>query len=225
MALPFEAIDRVFSTIGPKVIAEIGAADGLDTIAYAHRYPQAFIHAFEPLQRNVDSLRNVVTAFMSPRIYVHPVALGNENKTSVDFWESKGAPLHRPLSGPWPYSSSLLPPKDHLNVHAWCTFEKTTANVVRFEDYYSGAIDDFPAPAPPDYVHIDVQGAELEVLRGFGERLKDVRAVWMEVSSVELYAGQPLYSDVEKFMLKAGFEKMIDTALGKISGDQFWRRP
>lgn len=216
VTLPFEQIDTVFGERGPNLIAEIGAADGLDTTAYARRYPKAEILAFEPLKRNVDTLNHMIRdAEIGERVVVYPIALGDENKVGVDFWESRGAPLQRPSTAPWPYSSSLLPPAGHSRVHPWCKFEKTTTSVCRFEDL---------TRAEPDYAHIDVQGFELAVLRGFGERLKTVRAVWMEVSSVELYDGQPLYEDVGRFMRDAGFVLMIDTALGRISGDQFWQR-
>jgi len=211
--LPFKQIDEVFGKEGPRVIVEVGAADGADTLQYIKRYPRAAIHAFEPLKRNVETLHEVIPL---GKAVIHPIALGATNEITADFWESYGRPPRRPAGEPWPYSSSLLPPLQHEVIHPWCKFKKTHTSVVRYEEYLR---------EDPDYVHIDVQGAELAVLRGFGARLDAVRAIWMEVSTVPLYAGQPLYAEVDDFMSKAGFTKTHDTAIGVPSGDQFWRRP
>src|SRR5918994_1153850 len=51
-----------------------------------------------------------------------------------------------------------------------------------------------------DLVYLDVQGAELMVLRGAGDYLTRIGAVWLEVGARELYDGQPLKDDVELFM-------------------------
>jgi hypothetical protein len=57
----------------------------------------------------------------------------------------------------------------------------------------------------PDMIKLDVQGCELEVLKG-GERcLNSAKAVLMEMSFIELYRGQPLFDDVVAFMADHGF--------------------
>lgn len=213
MTLPFDQIDSVFGAAGPGVIVEVGAADGLDTARYAQRYPQAMIDAFEPLERNIIKLNAVAVAFA--QVTVFPVALSDASGVR-DFWESGGAPAG--MAGiVWPYSSSLLQPLEHLHVHPWCTFSRRTIRAERF--------DSLAHPGRRyEYAHLDVQGAELEVLRGFGTRLKELRGVWMEVSTQELYAKQPLYEGVNRFMCAEGFFCTLDTAIGVPSGDQFWRR-
>lgn len=56
---------------------------------------------------------------------------------------------------------------------------------------------------------IDVQGYELEVLKGALDVLKGTEVVLMEASLVPVNAGCPLISDVVRFMDEAGF-KMFD---------------
>lgn len=209
--LPFRHIDFAFPR-GPNIIAEIGAADGLDTIRYIERYPCAAVHAFEPLGTNVEKLRVLQERFR--QLSVHPHALGDESKIAADFYVSGGSPPNHASSEPWPYSSSLLLPDQHLVVHPWCTFEKHRTAVCRLDSVFRLA---------PDFIHMDVQGAELKVLAGAGKLLDDVRAVWMEVADVSLYAGQPLRADVETFMRDHGFY-LIAYYGSNISGDQFWKR-
>ena len=51
-----------------------------------------------------------------------------------------------------------------------------------------------------DFLLMDVQGAELEVLRGATETLKKTLAVMAEVEFTQLYEDQPLFGDVCKYM-------------------------
>jgi hypothetical protein len=52
---------------------------------------------------------------------------------------------------------------------------------------------------------LDAQGAELSILQGLGERLRDVKIVQCEVEFKEMYAGQPLWPEVHRFMITNGF--------------------
>jgi FkbM family methyltransferase len=192
------------------VIVEVGAADGVDTRRYARMFPAAQVIAFEPLAGNVAEIRRRTADFSN--VSVHGCAIGDV-PGRADFWISGG----RPPSGEtdnWRYSSSLLPPHAHREHHAWCTFEKDSVEVRRLDSFGFAHID---------FMHIDVQGAELAVLRGMGDLLGTVRAIWLEVSAVELYKGQPLRVDVERFLREAGFTLAID-AVDAVSGDQLWTR-
>lgn len=58
----------------------------------------------------------------------------------------------------------------------------------------------------PDVLAVDVQGAELSVLRGAGELLGRLALVELEVELAPQYVGQPLFSDVDPFMRQRGYE-------------------
>ena len=60
----------------------------------------------------------------------------------------------------------------------------------------------------PNYLKVDAQGYELEVLHGASETLKHSVAVELELSLAEFYEGQPLAADVLRYMLDAGFVPM-----------------
>ena len=53
---------------------------------------------------------------------------------------------------------------------------------------------------------MDIQGAELLALKGLGNRLKDIKIVHTEADFLEIYEGQPLYKDIEKFMSNNNFQ-------------------
>ena len=64
------------------------------------------------------------------------------------------------------------------------------------------ATDNFPQP---DLIKLDVQGYELEVLKGSETALAGAEAVLMEVSIVELYQESPVLHHVTAFMAERGF--------------------
>ena len=65
-----------------------------------------------------------------------------------------------------------------------------------------------------DFLYIDVQGAELDVLRGAEKLFKNIAVIDLEVEFIPLYEDQPLFADVDQFMRSHGFlvHKLIDVS-------------
>jgi len=211
----------------PSIVLDIGAADGGDTVRYAMRFPSARVYAFEPLSFNVEQIRRAVASQgLGDRVRIYQVAL-SDVEGEVDFWVSGGTPPEKvtkdmpaPL-GPrgWRYSSSMLEPLEHLEHWPWCTFERETVMARRLDALAAEeGIEDI------DFAHLDVQGAELAVLRGMGSLLVKLKAIWLEVSNAEMYRGQPLRAEVEGFMSQHGFELAVNAVGKKVQGDQLWVR-
>jgi hypothetical protein len=69
-------------------------------------------------------------------------------------------------------------------------------------------LDDFRAQRqlkPPDLIKLDVQGYELEALKGAEQCTAAAKAVLMEVSFVKLYRDQPLFDEIVGHMADHGF--------------------
>ena len=60
--------------------------------------------------------------------------------------------------------------------------------------------------AGPVLLKIDVQGFELAVLQGASTFLHQVEWVYVELSFVELYLGQPLAAEIIRLLVASGFE-------------------
>jgi FkbM family methyltransferase len=191
-------------------IADIGACDGLSTIIYSKIFPNAFFYVFEPLESNVHLIyENFSDYGLLPRTYIMPYALG-EKAGTMKFWKSHGQ--HKDVKD-WETgnkSSSLLKPKKHLNIHPWCQFEEYTAEVQK--------LDNFRLMNDIKFVHMDTQGAELSVLKGGTKTFRRTKVFWLEVSTVELYEGQPLKNDILRYF-GDDFKVIKDTCGEHTQGD------
>tara|TARA_B100001964_G_scaffold6969_1_gene7554 strand:+ start:134 stop:1168 length:1035 start_codon:yes stop_codon:yes gene_type:complete len=106
-------------------------------------------------------------------------------------------------------SSSLLPPSEKtINDHIvpFTTDQKITTwgeNTELDKEVELDAITlkEFieKEGVTPDLIVADVQGMELEVIKGMGDYIKDVGALFTEVEFYEIYKGQALFSDQSQY--------------------------
>ena len=71
---------------------------------------------------------------------------------------------------------------------------------------------------------MDVQGYELEVLKGFGDKLKQIQYIYTEVSLKELYEQNILLSDLDKFLNINGFTRVSTKIFGNIPQGDFLQK-
>lgn len=98
-------------------------------------------------------------------------------------------------------SSSVLKPKKHLEMFTNISFTRydIIMPVVPLDSITAG-LDIF------NELVIDVQGYELEVLKGATETLKSIEKIKIEVNKGEVYEGCSQFEDVVKFLEDAGFK-------------------
>ena len=175
------------------VIVEAGAHVGSDTRAMARHWPAAVIHAFEPVPELFELLRVNVQGLTGVRC--HRLALG-EVTGEAPMWLSSGA-----SDG----SSSMRPPKTHLTSHPDVLFE-TVATV------QSVALDEWSNEHDvlPDLLWLDLQGAELDALRGGEAVLEYVRLIHAEVALIEEYEGGALYPVLRSWLAQRGFDVLVE---------------
>ena len=103
-------------------------------------------------------------------------------------------------------SSSILPLKRHLEVYPEIVETGVIEVPARTLD---GLLTELGrGPADFNLLVLDVQGAELLVLRGATAALEGCDAVVAEVSFEELYEGCALAADLDAFLGERGFERI-----------------
>lgn len=103
----------------------------------------------------------------------------------------------------WFPTGSLLKPNTGIIRQFTGLYERTTP--VAEHPVLTVALDCLLAGKTVDFLKIDVQGGELAVFEGAAQLLSSALAIETEVEFVEVYEGQPLFSDVDQYLRKLGF--------------------
>lgn len=119
-------------------------------------------------------------------------------------------------------ASSVLPPAELLNVYEDISEVESVTLVTTTLDRIATneCLDRI------DLINLDIQGAELRAIRGLGQRLQSVGAVYSEFNTRELYADVPLLEELDAFLTGNGFAR-VDLAMASASagwGDALWIR-
>jgi len=170
-------------------IVDVGAHHGQFALFARHRFPRAQLFCFEPLPNAQQIVRQVFP--LPGQIELFEVALGSDTTAAQAMHVSR-------LDD----SSSLLPITARYTTAFPGTEEATSISVpmTRLDDVLAE-----PAPTRPCLLKIDVQGYELEVLRGGDRVLQGVDEVFVECSFVELYTGQALAGELIAHLWSKGF--------------------
>jgi len=179
---------RIKDGFAVKTILDVGANRGEFARISADCFPDAMVHAFEPLPCCQPLLQAVATN--RPRIRIHPLALG-ETTGTVDMYENDYAP-----------SSSILPMQDRHR-ELWPKTVNSNKIQVAMEtlDHLASRVS-FEAAC---FLKMDVQGFELSVLRGATEVLRSTAVVMAEVLFEPLYEGQADFRMLLNFLAERGF--------------------
>ena len=171
-----------------RSVIDVGANRGQFALFALHRFPEASLTCFEPLPAAHSKLHAITG--QDKRVSSHQCAVGAEaGSLSLNVTRSDD-------------SSSLLKPTA-LQLHTFRdtdTVSSTQVDVVRLDD-----VIDLGRLVEPFLLKIDVQGFELEVLRGADQLLQKDGDVLVEASFEEFYEGQALIDEVVVAMHASGY--------------------
>ena len=209
---------KLFKKNDKLTILDIGGCEGEESIRYSRIFPVSSIYIFEPILENQKLVVENIIKYKAKNVKLVPLAVSNENGIS-QFYVSSGHPENQSNNLDWDFgnkSSSLLPP-ERKNINSWLNFNNKidirtiTLNTFLLQNKILEV----------DFIHMDVQGAELKVLKGAKDFIKKIKAIWLEVAIIELYKNQPLMVDIEYFMKKNDFY-LVKSEIEGQAGDQFY---
>ncbi len=180
---------RIYELVARQdpLILDIGSYDGKDSLDFIQHYPSAIIHAFEPDTRSIDLFRKQVS---HPNIILHEHALSQVDGDIVWYESNSLTRKHYSDQKEWSASSSMRPPKNHLNVFEDVFYKQPTSVPSKRLDTWADA----NAIARPDIAWIDVNGAEMDLIEGGLKTLSKTKVIVMEFSNTELFDGQATLS-------------------------------
>jgi FkbM family methyltransferase len=169
-----------------RTIIDVGANRGQFALLSLTVCPNARIISFEPAEQAFQVLKAVTAG--GPIRTVHAAIVEDVGELILNITEDDD-------------SSSLLPIGDHQT-------SLFGTRVVRRETVQGAPLSNFVSPDElnaPALLKIDVQGAELAVLKGCRSLLDRFAWIYVECSFIELYQGQPLAGEVIAYLEQAGF--------------------
>lgn len=180
-----------------NVILDIGSLNCLEAIEISKSYPNAKIYAFECNPKSY--IRCIENTKNKEKVTVVNKAVHNyDGKTKFFPTDPEKTVTTWPDGNPG--ASSLFKASgayDHIEKYVQNEIE---VDCTRIETWAKqNNIDEI------DLVWMDLQGAELLALQGFGDLLKKVKLIHTEVEINPMYSGQALYKDIDPFLKSNNF--------------------
>jgi FkbM family methyltransferase len=169
-------------------VVDIGANRGQFTLLCAGLYPNARIFAFEPLPRPYAILARIMAR--QPRIRTHQAAIGPH-----------AGPVRMHVMHPDDCSSLLAPTAMQTAIFRGSEESGVATVALAPLDVFVSARE----LEAPSLLKVDVQGYELEALKGCAGLLDRFAAVYVEGSFERLYADQALADEVLAHLAERGF--------------------
>ena len=170
-----------------SVIVDGGANKGTVTLKFRQQYPDAVVHAFEPIPTLGANLKSMFAA--DPRVTIHINALGERR-------EQRTFQITNNL-----VSSSLFAPGDTIRKYHGAKVAVTESVPVIVV-----ALADVLSVPEIDLMKLDLQGGELAALKGCGaDLLSRTKVIIAEAMFAEVYKGQPLFADIDALLRSHAF--------------------
>ena len=204
MLISFSQLRRKYN-MNISGIIHIGAHYGEEISEYIRNGIQDII-VFEPLKSNFEVLEENLSD-LNANISGYQVALGNDEKMVSMY-----------VSDNQQQSSSILKPKLHLQNHPTVGFPTVEeVEMVKLDKY-------FEETSKFNFINMDVQGYELEVLKGGSETLKHVDYVYCEVNRDEVYEDNAYVEELDEYLSEYNMERVETFWQGGIWGDALYVR-
>lgn len=174
-----------------KNIIHVGGHFGQEVALYKEINPYGWVDIFEPHPETYGILCKNTAIYSGIRC--HNIALGPSTDRKQMFTETANAGQ----------SNSLLRPKHHtvqypsIIFNSMVTVQVEQLDIFEFDETYT-------------FMSLDVQGFELEVLKGATKTLDNIKYIISEVNNKELYEGCCMVEELDEFLNDFKFRR-IDT--------------
>lgn len=183
----------------PKTVIDIGVAYG--TPGLYGTFENVHYHLIEPLKE----YKNVMEKLKEQYPLSYTIAAAGEKEDSISM------NVHPDLSG-----SSILDESEGKHVDGE---QRTVRQITLDKEVEENGLEG------PFLIKIDVQGFEIEVLKGANSLLVDTEVIILEVSLFQFYKNAPTFVETINFMNNIGFTvydifsgiyRPLDDALGQV---------
>ena len=179
--------------INRPILCDIGSRDGREGIFLMQRLNARQLHVFEPNPAAAELCRENLASFAAltgrDGVVFNQLAVTDAVGTRTFYPVNPDASGNKDIG----FSSLHKLNPDYTKRRGSIVQEEITVQTTTLDAYFSGK-------EPPDILWIDVEGAELEVLRGGKEVLGKARLIHLEVSFRPMQIGKPLFWEIQKYL-------------------------
>lgn len=185
--------------VHPKGVLHVGANVGEEAVQYEEQgiknvvWIEANPDIFQTLVMNVSGLGHKYYNFCA----------GDENIDEVVFHIANNAGQ----------SSSVLPLGTHAKNHPNVRYtHDIKVPMCRIDSFFSNRPTQSSAfdLKDVDFLSMDIQGFEMQALKGMGDLLHQFKWIYLEVNKEEVYKGNGLARDIYKYLSKFGFKLKVE---------------
>lgn len=178
-------ISKYFDLNNIKVIFDIGSLNGIESVYFSQFLPNSSIYSFEANPNSVKLVESNQINYPNTRCI---------NKAVSNYVGKSTFYLSNSNVG----ASSLLKP---IGGPAGTSYDTIDIEVTTIEEFSKeNNIESV------DVIWMDLQGNELNALKGMGDMLFDVKAICSEIGLIPYYENHTLYNDIYDYLKLYGFE-------------------
>ena len=189
-----------------NTLIDVGSNKGQFILLCIKFFPNLLIYSFEPIKEALIKQKNLLS--FKNNIYFYNTGIGNKNKI-INFFITNRAD-----------SSSFLTINKSKNYNKnYYVKEKRKIKIQKLDQILKNK-----KLIKPVLIKIDVQGFELEVLKGSKKILPNIDYLLLEVSKNQMYNKQAIELEIINFLKKEKFRIMESSKWKKINNTEFMQR-
>ena len=183
----------------PTTFMEIGSRDGHDTNYIRHYWNLDHKNCYI-IEAHPQCYKNIINQY--PHFNTFNIAASNETK-------------------PVTFNAGIFGQEENVGVSSLLdrTLSSFTSEQITVDGWRMEEVMNHLNINSIDFMKIDVEGFGLQVLQGFGDKIKSTKYIQIEVETKQVWEGQSYYDDIVKYIETMGFELLEDVVLDDYQKD------
>ncbi len=192
-----------------SVIIDVGAHHGESIKFFIKNFSFEKIYSFEPIPNIFEQLRkmtNKINKDLKPKIRIENFAIGSSNKRILikQMIESSSSTIRDiNLNSKYFIKKKKLLYSDKKDFFNEVEIDQITLKKYLFQQSLNKI----------DFLKIDTEGYEFEVMLGLEEKIKDVRLIIFEHHYHDMIKKNYTFSDMHKLLIKNNFKQIFKTKM------------